>query len=157
MKSAPKSRALGGPKKFDTTQWDSQFCNSDVRGWEGYDPNKVKGLYPNEQAADFAFLMFGGRQRECVGDQFAMMELTVSTVNKQTGWKAKQPWERMCSLWFSFFSQFILLNNYDFTFATSVDNVGMKTGATIHTSDMNGLNMYPQKIWQYADPPKMDG
>jgi hypothetical protein len=135
---------------------DRQFCNLDVRGWEGYDPNKVKGLYPNEQAADFAFLTFGGGQRKCVGDQFARMELTVSIFNKEKGWKAKQPWERMCSLWFSFFLQVILLNNYVFTLATSVDDVGMKTGATIHTSNMNGLNMYSQKICQDADPPKTD-
>jgi hypothetical protein len=54
-----------------------------------------------------------------------------------------------------FFSQSILLNNYDFTFATSPDDVGMKTGATIHT--MNGLNMYPRKLSKDADPPKTDG
>jgi cytochrome P450 len=144
------------PEKFDPTRWDRRFRNPGVRGWEGYDPDKVKGLYPNEQAADFAFLPFGGGQRKCVGDQFAMMEATVSMVSKQTCEKAKQPWERMRSLWFScFFSQSILLNNYDFTFATSADDVGMKTGATIHT--MNGLNMYPRKISKDADPPKTDG
>jgi hypothetical protein len=55
---------------------------------------------------------------------------------------------------FFFFLQAILLNNYDFTFATSVDGVGMKTGATIHT--MNGLNIYSQKISKDADPPKAD-
>ena len=45
-----------------------------MKGWEGYDPEKVTGLYPNEQASDFAFLPFGGGQRKCVGDQFAMLE-----------------------------------------------------------------------------------
>jgi hypothetical protein len=56
---------------------------------------------------------------------------------------------------FFFFLQSILLNDYDFTFATSADGVGMKTGATIHT--MNGLNVYPWKISKDADPPKADG
>jgi hypothetical protein len=54
---------------------------------------------------------------------------------------------------FFFFLQSILLNDYEFTFATSADDVGMKTGATIH----NGLNMYPQKISKNADPTKADG
>jgi cytochrome P450 len=72
------------PEKFDPTRWDRPFRNAGVKGWEGYDPDKVKGLYPNEQAADFAFLPFGGGQRKCVGDQFAMMEATVSMVCIQT-------------------------------------------------------------------------
>jgi hypothetical protein len=36
-----------------------------------------------------------------------------------------------------------MLNKYDFSFATSPEDVGMKTGATIHT--MNGLNMILRK------------
>ncbi len=34
-------------------------------------------LYPNEVAADFAFIPFGGGMRKCVGDQFALLEATV--------------------------------------------------------------------------------
>lgn len=116
-------------EKFDPTRWDRPFRNPTIKGWEGYNPDKVQGLYPNEQAADFAFLPFGGGQRKCVGDQFAMLEATVTMS--------------------------ILLNNYDFTFSGKPEDVGMKTGATIHT--MNGLNMYPRKLSEDAAPPTTDG
>jgi len=69
------------PEKFDPTRFDRPFNNPGVEGWEGYNPEKVQGLYPTEQAADFAFLPFGGGQRRCVGDQFAMMEATVTMVS----------------------------------------------------------------------------
>jgi len=117
------------PEKFDPTRWERPFGNSKVKGWSGYQPEKMQGLYPNEQVADFAFLPFGGGQRKCVGDQFAMMEATVTMS--------------------------IILNNYDFTFRGSAEDVGMKTGATIHT--MNGLNMYPRKIDADSPPPKTSG
>ena len=71
------------PETFDPTRYDRPFKNAGVVGWEGYNPDKVQGLYPNEQAADFAFLPFGGGQRRCVGDQFAMMEATVTMVSLQ--------------------------------------------------------------------------
>ena len=44
------------PEEFDPTRWERPFKNANVEGWEGYDPDKVTGLYPNEQASDFAFL-----------------------------------------------------------------------------------------------------
>ena len=68
------------PETYDPTRWDRPFKNAGVKGWEGYNPDKIAGLYPNEQAADFAFLPFGGGTRKCVGDQFAMMEATVTMV-----------------------------------------------------------------------------
>ena len=48
-----------------------------------------------------------------------------------------------------------MLNNYDFTFATRPEDVGMRTGATIHT--MNGLNMNLRKLSKDAEPPSTDG
>jgi len=105
------------PETFDPTRWDRPFNNPSVLGWAGYNPDKVMGLYPNEQAADFAFLPFGGGQRKCVGDQFAMMESAVAMA--------------------------MLLKHYEFDFATDPADVGMKTGATIHT--MNGLWMTPRR------------
>lgn len=69
------------PLKFDPTRWDRPFKNPDFPQWNGYDPDKITGLYPNERAADFAFLPFGGGARKCVGDQFAMMEATVTLVS----------------------------------------------------------------------------
>jgi cytochrome P450 len=101
------------PEQFDPTRWERSFTNGSVKGWAGYNPDKIQGLYPNEQAADFAFLPFGGGQRKCIGDQFAMLE-AAATMS-------------------------MLIKNFDFEFAIPPEQVGMKTGATIHT--MNGLMM----------------
>ncbi|KAG7354227.1 cytochrome P450 [Nitzschia inconspicua] len=117
------------PEKFDPTRWDRPFKNPSVKGWEGYDPDKVTGLYPNEVATDFAFLPFGGGQRKCVGDQFAVMEAAVTLS--------------------------VLLKNFDFIFEGSPDDVGMKTGATIHT--MNGLKMRPKVVSDDDEIPPSDG
>ena len=69
------------PEEYDPTRWERQFKNGNIPEWAGYDPDKISGLYPNEQATDFAFLPFGGGARKCVGDQFAMMEATVTMVS----------------------------------------------------------------------------
>jgi cytochrome P450 len=114
---------------FDPTRWDRRFTNAGVEGWKGYDPDKITGLYPNEYAADFAFLPFGGGSRKCVGDQFAMMEATVTMA--------------------------MVINNYDLTFAIPPEEVGMKTGATIHTE--NGLQMYARKLNREDAPEKTNG
>jgi cytochrome P450 len=68
---------------FDPTRWERRFKNPGIEGWKGYNPDKMTGLYPNEQAADFAFLPFGGGARKCVGDQFAMMEAIVTMVSSR--------------------------------------------------------------------------
>lgn len=104
------------PETYDPTRWERPFKNPSVEGWEGYNPDKVAGLYPNENAADFAFLPFGGGQRKCVGDQFAVLEAAATMA--------------------------MMLKNFEFEFAIDPVDVGMKTGATIHT--MNGLMMRPQ-------------
>jgi cytochrome P450 family 97 subfamily B polypeptide 3 len=120
------------PEQYDPTRWERPFRNPSVVGWDGYDPDKISGLYPNEQAADFAFLPFGGGARKCVGDQFAMMEAAVTLS--------------------------ILLKNYNFELAIPADDVGMKTGATIHT--MNGLQMRVHPVGEgneSSDGSKLDG
>lgn len=66
---------------YDPTRWDREYKNANIKGWGGYNPDKVTGLYPNEVATDFAFLPFGGGARKCVGDQFAMMEAAVTLVS----------------------------------------------------------------------------
>jgi len=114
------------PYEFDPTRWERPYKNPKIKGWAGYDPDKVSGLYPNESASDFAFLPFGGGARKCVGDQFAVIEAAVT------------------------FS--VLVKNFDFEFEGSPDDVGMQTGATIHT--MNGLKMRPRRV--DADAPLAD-
>jgi len=112
------------PEKFDPTRWERPFKNDSVKGWAGYNPDKVTGFYPNEQASDFAFLPFGGGKRKCVGDQFAMMEAAVTMS--------------------------MVLKNFEFDFAIPPEEVGMQTGATIHT--MNGLMMRARKVDGDAEP-----
>mmetsp|Transcript_39029 Transcript_39029/g.81681 ORF Transcript_39029/g.81681 Transcript_39029/m.81681 type:complete len:758 (+) Transcript_39029:160-2433(+) len=103
------------PEKFDPTRWERPFRNPGVKGWEGYRPEKQNSfmLYPNEIVSDYAFLPFGAGKRKCIGDQFAMLEASVTFA--------------------------MLMNKFDFTLVGTPADVGMKTGATIHT--MNGLNM----------------
>mmetsp|Transcript_32796 Transcript_32796/g.68969 ORF Transcript_32796/g.68969 Transcript_32796/m.68969 type:complete len:762 (-) Transcript_32796:89-2374(-) len=102
-------------EKYDPTRWERPFKNPGVKGWEGFRPEKVSefSLYPNEITADYAFLPFGAGKRKCIGDQFAMLEAAVTMS--------------------------MIINKFDFTLVGKPEDVGMKTGATIHT--MNGLNM----------------
>lgn len=80
----------------------------------GYQPEAARGApYPNEVSSDFAFIPFGGGARKCVGDQFALFEATVAFA--------------------------MLLRRYQFRLAVPAEQVGMATGATIHTA--NGLMM----------------
>jgi cytochrome P450 family 97 subfamily B polypeptide 3 len=63
-------------------------------------------------ASDFAFLPFGGGSRKCVGDQFAMLEGAVALA--------------------------MMVRKFDFMLVGSPADVGMTTGATIHT--VNGMH-----------------
>lgn len=82
--------------------------------WEGYRPELVgSNLYPNEVASDFAFIPFGGGARKCIGDQFAFLEASVAFA--------------------------MLLRRFTFRLNGAPEDVGMATGATIHTA--NGLVM----------------
>ena len=102
------------PEKFDPERFTRPFKNDQVKGWDGFDPEKMAGqLYPNEIASDFAYLPFGGGQRKCVGDQFATLEAAVTLA--------------------------MLLRRFEFDLTVRPDEVGFFTGATIHTR--NGLPM----------------
>ena len=101
------------PAEYRPERFLSEFRNKDIQGWKGFNPKTAVGLYPSEVDADFAFLPFGGGNRKCVGDQFAMMEATVTMA--------------------------MILRKLDFSLVGTPDEVGMVTGATIHTR--NGLKM----------------
>ena len=90
------------PDTFDPERFLRPFKNPKLPDWEGHDPSQITGLYPNEVASDFAFLPFGGGSRKCVGDQFAVLEATVTLA--------------------------MLLRRYEFDFVGSPADVGMKTG-----------------------------
>ena len=68
---------------------------------------------PNEQNTNYKYIPFSGGPRKCVGDQFALMEAVVALA--------------------------IVLKHFSFELKKDHE-IGMTTGATIHTS--NGLYMY---------------
>ena len=98
------------PEEFRPERFSERFENPEFGGqWGGFNPDLLtpSQLYPNEIAADFAFLPFGGGARKCVGDQFALMEAAVALS--------------------------MVLRRFEFELA--MEKVGMATGATIHTAD----------------------
>lgn len=130
------------PETYDPTRFDrpKEPTAESPAGWKGYDPDMVPetALYPNEAASDYAFIPFGAGGRRCLGDQFAMLESTIMLAT--------------------------LIRNFDFDFALlpgealtpqtglgglPVADVGMQTGATIHTQD--GLWT---KVRKRSPPPK---
>lgn len=100
------------PNEFNPDRFLKEFRNPKRPDWEGYKP-QMTTMYPNEVHSDFAYLPFGGGNRKCVGDQFACMEAVITLA--------------------------MVLKKYDFEFAMDPKDVGIYTGATIHTR--NGLNM----------------
>jgi cytochrome P450 len=105
------------PDAFDPSRWQRRFENPNIKGWNGYDPNLYTGLYPNEQSTDFAYVPFGGGQRRCAGDMFAMMEATASLA--------------------------VLLKRFTWELDPDAPEVEMITGATIHTK--NGMPLKLRK------------
>mmetsp|Transcript_30664 Transcript_30664/g.73552 ORF Transcript_30664/g.73552 Transcript_30664/m.73552 type:complete len:486 (+) Transcript_30664:499-1956(+) len=116
------------PDEFDPMRFTRPYQNPDVPEWNGFDPKKWENkLCPTEIASDFAYLPFGGGQRKCIGEEFAILEAVVTLS--------------------------MVLRRFEFEFddskMTNVDimdhpmdlehPVGMRTGATIHTR--KGLNM----------------
>lgn len=102
------------PERFEEVYKNDAFGDK----WAGYQPELGRGsLYPNEVASDFAFIPFGGGARKCIGDQFALFEATVAFA--------------------------LLLRRFTFRLAATPKEIGMATGATIHTA--NGMMVYVSK------------
>nr|BAX73990.1 carotene hydroxylase [Euglena gracilis] len=105
------------PDFYDPERFLRPYKNPEIPEWKGYDPEGWKGrLYPDEVSSDYAFMPFGAGPRRCLGDVFATLEGTVALA--------------------------MVLRRFDFAFAAPTaqpDQVGMATGATIHTR--NGLWM----------------
>lgn len=99
-------------ERFEPERFDEPYTNPDLPGWAGYNPEaQGSSMYPNEVSSDFAFLPFGGGSRKCVGDQFALLEGAVALA--------------------------MLLRRFNFELAMKPEDVGLTTGATIHT--VNGM------------------
>ena len=100
------------PDLFDPERFLRPFKNDMRPDWAGYNP-VLTSLYPNEVHSDYAYLPFGAGSRKCVGDQFALMEAVITLA--------------------------MILRKFDFTLVIKPEDVGIYTGATIHTR--NGLMM----------------
>jgi cytochrome P450 len=113
------------PDEYDPERFTRPFSNPNRPDWQGYKPGGNAQTYPNEVHSDYAFMPFGGGSRKCVGDQFAMMEATATLA--------------------------LIIQKFDLKLAIAAEDVGMKTGATIHTE--NGLIM---SVKRRTDAPVYD-
>jgi beta-ring hydroxylase len=68
---------------------------------------------------DFKYLPFGGGKRKCIGDQFALFESVASLA--------------------------VLMRRFEFSRPADAPDVGMTTGATIHTTNGLYLDVVPRK------------
>ena len=100
------------PDTFDPERFLRPFNNPMRPDWAGFNP-VLTSLYPNEVHSDYAYLTFGAGSRKCVGDQFALMEAVITLT--------------------------MVLRRFNFKLAIKPEDVGIYTGATIHTR--NGLMM----------------
>jgi cytochrome P450 family 97 subfamily B polypeptide 3 len=100
------------PDTFDPERFLRPFNNPMRADWAGFNP-VLTSLYPNEVHSDYAYLPFGAGSRKCVGDQFALMEAVITLT--------------------------MVLRRFNFKLAIKPEDVGIYTGATIHTR--NGLMM----------------
>ncbi|KAJ8903259.1 hypothetical protein NDN08_004368 [Rhodosorus marinus] len=109
------------PLEFDPDRWTRPYSNPAVKGWSGLDPARANGLFPNEVAADFAFLPFGGGSRKCVGDQFAMLESIVAFA--------------------------VAMRDFDMVLLDDPEQIERElvTGATIHTKDGLRVRVSPRR------------
>ena len=113
------------PDTFDPDRFTRQFSNPRRADWAGYAPSP-NSLYPNEVHSDFAYLPFGAGSRKCVGDQFACMEAVITLA--------------------------MVLRRFDLKLDIKPEDVGIYTGATIHTR--NGLLMKSQLRVKHAAAPQ---
>lgn len=88
---------------------------------EKFDPDRfpIDGPVPNEVTQEYNYLPFGGGKRKCIGDQFALFESIVALA--------------------------MLVSRFDFWRGEDAPEVGMTTGATIHTTNGLWLRMKPRE------------
>ena len=85
-----------------------------------FDPMRfgpLDGPSPTEQSTDYRFIPFSGGARKCIGDQFALMEAIVALA--------------------------VVLSRHRFEAVPGREELGMTTGATIHT--LNGMWCYARE------------
>ena len=97
-----------------------------------FDPMRfgpLDGPNPTEQSTDYKFIPFSGGARKCVGDQFALMEACVALA--------------------------VVLARHSFETVPGREELGMTTGATIHT--LNGMWCFVRERFPRGEKGKEEG